>query len=130
MRLYLFSQRNFMKYHFEKPLWYISMYGERYECDHPIYSVCTLYKIGDRGLAVIQQRYLPDDKRTWWGEIDSCLTDLIYLNDGFKDLFDKRAGKCTNGLYPTMTVRQVMWALRMKPLSKERWETCFDRRDI
>jgi hypothetical protein len=23
-----------------------------------------------------------------------------------------------------------MWALKMKPLKRERWETCFDRRDI
>ena len=27
----------------------------------------------------------------------------------------------------TVTVRQIMWALRMKPLKKERWETVFDR---
>jgi hypothetical protein len=24
----------------------------------------------------------------------------------------------------------MMWALKMKPLPKERWETAFDRRDI
>jgi hypothetical protein len=23
-----------------------------------------------------------------------------------------------------------MWALKMKPIKRERWETCFDRRDI
>nr|DAP49012.1 MAG TPA: hypothetical protein [Caudoviricetes sp.] len=34
------------------------------------------------------------------------------------------------GLYPTVTVRQIMWALKMKPIQKERWETVFDRRDI
>jgi len=31
---------------------------------------------------------------------------------------------------PTVTVRQIMWALKMKPIKKEKWETCFDRRDI
>lgn len=34
--------------------------------------------------------------------------------------------KCTDGLYPTVTIRQIMWALKMKPLPRERWETCFD----
>lgn len=119
-----------MKYHFERPLWFTSMYGRRYECDHPVYSVCTLYQIEERGLAVIQQRYNPESKITWWSEIDPWLTDAIYLNDKFRDLFDKYAGKCTDGLYPTITIRQLMWALRMKPLFKERWETCFDRHSI
>lgn len=29
-----------------------------------------------------------------------------------------------------VTVRKIMWALKMKPLNKNRWETCFDRRTI
>ena len=62
--------------------------------------------------------------------IDPWLTDPIYLDIGFKDLFDARAGKCMDGLYPTITVRQLMWALKMKPIPRERWETCFDKRDI
>ena len=33
-------------------------------------------------------------------------------------------------IYPTVTVRQLMWALKMKPIRRERWETCFDRRII
>lgn len=119
-----------MKYHFERPLWFTSMYGKHYECNHPVYSVCTLYQIEERGLAVIQQRYNPESKVTWWSEIDPWLTDAIYLNDKFRDLFDKYAGKCTDGLYPTITIRQLMWALRMKPLLKERWETCFDRHGV
>lgn len=35
-----------------------------------------------------------------------------------------------DGLYPTVTVRQIMWALKMKPIPRERWETVFDRREI
>lgn len=31
---------------------------------------------------------------------------------------------------PTVTIRQIMWALKMKPIKRERWETVFDRRDI
>ena len=82
------------------------------------------------GLAVIQQRYLTDTKCTYWSEIDPWLTDQLYLHPGFKKFFDERAGECVNGLYPTVTIRQIMWALKMKPIKRERWETCFDRRNI
>lgn len=119
-----------MKYFYEKPTIYLSMYGQAYECDHPVYSRCTLYLINGQGLAVIQQRYNPENKTTWWGEIDPWLTDDLYLHPGFKSVFDKRSGACSDGLYPTITIRQLMWALKMKPLPRERWETCFDRRDI
>lgn len=119
-----------MRYHYERPALFGSMYGETYICAHPVYSRCTLYKIGDKGLAVIQQRFVDSTKSTYWGEIDSYLTDALYLNERFKDYFDMRAGVCKNGLYPTVTIRQIMWALKMKPLPKERWETVFDRKDI
>lgn len=119
-----------MRYHFEKQPFYTNLYGTTYSCDHPVYSVCTLYRIHDRGLAVIQQRFDPLTKRTWWGEIDPWLTDAIYLHEGFVQLFDNRSGTDKNGIFPTITVRQLMWALKMKPLPKERWETTFDRRGI
>lgn len=48
-----------MRYHYEKPKVYLSMYGETYECYHPVYDRCTLFKMGKKGLAVIQQRYDP-----------------------------------------------------------------------
>lgn len=119
-----------MRYHYEKPDIYISMYGETYTCDHLIYSACTLFKIGNKGLAIIQQRYDPDTKKTWWGEIDPWLTDALYLHPHFKEFFDERSGEAEDGLYPTVTVRQLMWRLKMKPLPRERWETCFDRKVI
>lgn len=119
-----------MRYHHNKPKYYISVYGERYKCNHPVYSVCTLYKIGDKGLAVIQQRYRKRTKSTIWTDIDPWLTDEIYINKRFKDFFDSRAGECIDGLYPTVSVRQIMWALKIKPIKKERWETCFDRKLI
>jgi hypothetical protein len=106
------------------------MYGCTYECDHPVYDKCTLFRIKDKGLSVIQQRFDKDSKVCWWGEVDPWLTDTLYLHPKFKEYFDERAGVCTNGLYPTVTIRQIMWALKIKPLKKERWETCFDRRDI
>lgn len=101
-----------------------------YLCNHPVYNKCTLYSIGDKGLAVIQQRYDPETKVTWWDEIDPWLTDALYLHPKFKDYFDERSSECTDGLYSTVTIRQIMWALKMKPLKKERWDTTFDRKDI
>lgn len=119
-----------MRYHYKKPSIYLSKYGEMYKCNHPVYNVCTLFKIGGKGLAVVQQRIDKDTKLTWWSEIDPWLTDEIYLHPRFKKFFDERASKCTDGLYATVTIRQIMWGLKMKPLPKQRWETCFDRKNI
>ena len=118
-----------MRYHHEKPELYLSMYGTTYICNHPVYDRCTLFEEDGRGLAIIQQRS-DESKRTWWDEIDPWLTDLLYLHPKFKEFFNERAGECTDGLYPTVTIRQIMWALKIKPIKRERWETCFDRRYI
>lgn len=109
---------------------YISMYGAMHTCNHPVYNRCTLFQIGENGLSVIQQRFDEKTKKTWWGDINPWLTDMLYLHPKFKEFFDDRSGPCTNGLYPTVTIRQIMWALKLKPIPKERWETCFDRRSI
>lgn len=119
-----------MRYHYEKPTTYSTLYGTTYLCNHPVYYKCTLYLIGEKGLGVVQQRFDPINKTTKWGEIDPWLVDLLYLHPKFKAFFDERAGECRDGLYPTVTVRQIMWALKLKPLRRERWETCFDRRMI
>lgn len=119
-----------MRYHHEKPAIYSTMYGSTYVCKHPVYDTCTLFKIKDKGLAVIQQRYDESDKTTWWTEIDPWLTDLLYLHPKFESFFEERSGTATDGIYPTVTIRQIMWALKIKPIPRERWETCFDRRVI
>ena len=119
-----------MRYYYTKPSIYNGMFAKTYLIDHEIYSRCTLYKIGNKGLAVIQQSYISKTKSTYWSEIDKCLVDDIYLNPGFKEYFNERAETPTDGLYPTVTIRQIMWALRMKPLLKQRWETTFDRKLI
>lgn len=119
-----------MRYHYISKGFETCMYGETYECDHPVYSRCTLFRMGEQGLAIIQQRYDPETKKTWWGELDPGLPDKLYLQPGFYDYFQERSNSCRDGLYPTVTVRQIMWALRMKPLPKKRWETVFDRKDI
>jgi hypothetical protein len=119
-----------MRYHYEKPIVYSSIYGSTYTCDHPIYNKCTLFQIHNKGLAVIQQRFNPVTKHTYWCEIDPWLTDELYLHANFEKFFNERAGECRDGLYPTVTIRQMMWGLKMKPMQKERWETCFDRRHV
>lgn len=119
-----------MRYFYERPAMYSSMYGSTYSCNHPVYDKCTLFIINDKGLAVIQQRYNFDDKTTYWTEIDPWLMDELYLHERFEEFFNERAGERQNGLYPTVTIRQIMWGLKMKPLPRERWETCFDRRLI
>lgn len=119
-----------MRYHYEKPNSYASVYGNTYVCDHPVYNRCTLFTVSDKGLAVVQQRFDDKSKATYWSEIDPWLTDTLYLHPKFKAFFDERAGTCMEGLYPTVTIRQIMWALKIKPMRRERWETCFDRRLI
>lgn len=106
------------------------MYGFEYKCNHPVYDVYTLYKIGDKGLCVIQQIFNNDTKSTFWSEIDPLLTDILYLHPKFKAYFDKISGECIDGLYLMVTIRQIMWALKMKPMPRERWETYFDRREV
>lgn len=119
-----------MRYHYNKPNLYFAKYGESYACDHPVYDKCTLFKINKKGLAVIQQRYDSDTKHTYWGEIDPWLNDELYLHPKFYKYFKERAAESDNDIYPTVSIRQIMWALKMKPMRKEQWETCFDRKLI
>lgn len=119
-----------MRYHYEKPKHYSPAFGTSHTCNHPVYDKCTLFKIGRKGLAVIQQRHDPKTKKSWWGEIDPWLIGDLYLHIKFKQFFDERAGEPVDDIYPTVSIRQIMWALKIKPIPRERWETSFDRRDI
>ena len=119
-----------MRYHYEKPVIYMSKYGSTHICSHTVYSRCTLFEMNGRGLTIIQQRYDDKTKNTWWGEIDPWLTDSLYLHPKFMEFFNNRAGEAMDGIYPTVTIRQIMWALKMKPIKRERWETCFDRKSV
>lgn len=119
-----------MRYHYNKPKIFNSVCGQTYCCDHPLYNRCTLYLIDGVGLAVIQQRFKRISKSTYWTEIDPWLVDDIFNQSRFLELFKERASSPVDDLYPTMSVRQIMWALKMKPLKKEPWETVFDRKYI
>lgn len=101
----------------------VQIFGKTYECDHILYNRCTLFESRGLGLAVIQQRYDPKTKHTWWGEIDSCLANDIYLSEKFVSYFKEHASyPDKNGIYPTVKVRKLAWALRIKPMKKEAWE--------
>lgn len=119
-----------MRYHYDKPDRYFVNYGRVHHCDHPVYSRCTLYFERGIGLAVIQQRYDPETKSTYWTEIDPWLNDALYFNERFGEYFFANAGESDNGIFPTVPVRKLMWTLRMKPLPKDIWETTFDRRFV
>ena len=116
-----------MRYHYEPAEEYMVTKGQLYCCDHPVYNRCTLYKHGELGLAVIQQRYDEFTKYTYWTEIDPCLMDAVFNNEFFARYYLSLAGKPVDGIYPTVTIRKLMWALRMKPLPKQCWETAFER---
>ena len=79
---------------------------------------------------MIQQRYVERNKHTYWSEIDPWIANCLYLNPQFAALVNERGKEPVDGLYPTITVRQAMWAVKMKPLKKLQWETVFDHKDI
>lgn len=104
-------------------------FGEIFWCDHPVYDECTLYRKDGKGLAVIQQRYNPRQKTTKWTHIDDELVDKIYKHHNFEWFFDRYSAPINeNACYPTVTLRQIMHALRMPPLPRQDWETVFDHK--
>lgn len=112
-----------MRYHYEKTNAALLNNIEIYECNHPFYNKCTLFKTGNKGLAVIQKRHSEGTKWTWWGPIDSCIANDIAVHPEFKNFLEEKAAEPDEeGLYPTFGVRRVMWVLRMKPLKREYWE--------
>lgn len=119
-----------MRYFSKPPEFSVQSFGEVYKCDHPLYDKCTLYRDKEKGIAIIQQRFDEKTKRTYWTEIDGWIANALYLRPKFHLYFKEHAKPAENGLYPTVSVRQIMWYVRMKPLKKERWETVFDRKDI
>ena len=111
-----------MRYFYEKPTVYCSHYATVEVSDSPYYRTHTLYLIEGRGVKVIQQHFDPKSKTFWWGAIDPWLVDDIFLNDNFIKWFRSYSDVEP---YPMITVRKLMWALRMKPLPKEEWEVIF-----
>lgn len=107
--------------------------AELYKCNHPIYNKCTLFKMDDfegYGLSVIQQRFNETEKVSWWGPIDPWLTGDISKSDAFPEYFARHAALPEDGIYPTIEVRRLMYALGMKPLKKQPWESKLDSHKI
>ena len=79
--------------------------------------------MNNKGLAVVQRKFNAKMKVSWWDCIDIALANDISRHDGFKEFLESNAKEPDeNGIYPTISVRKVMWALRMKPLKRELWE--------
>ena len=112
-----------MRYFTEKPKDASRTRRYTYECNHPLYSACTLLEKEGRGLAIVQRRFNARLKIFWYGPIESWLVNEIVSNDGFESYFDEHAESSRDGLYPTVGIRQLMWALKMKPLRKEWWDS-------
>jgi len=112
-----------MRYFTEKPDRATTTRMYTYSCNHPLYSECSLIKLGDAGLAIVQRRFNKKQKVFWYGPVESWLIDEIQTHSKFQSYFESKCGKCKDGLYPTVTVRQIMWALKMKPLKKAWWES-------
>lgn len=111
-----------MKYYYEKPDEWLSA-GKIYICDHPLYNRCTLFQNESKGVAIIQEYFDPNKKARWWSSIKPWIAGDIFFHEKFQEFFNDNAQEAdANGLYPTFTVRTVMWALRMKPLKREYWE--------
>ena len=100
-----------------------------YVCNHPYYDNCTLFCKEDltdfKGFAVVQERFDPKSKIFWWGPIDMKLENDILNNKLYPDYFEKHAELPVNGLYPTINIRKVMWALKMRPMKLQEWEKRF-----
>lgn len=99
------------------------LYSSTYNMNHVLFDNCTLYKSGELGLAVIQQRFNKTMKVSWWGPIDPWLANDIYEQPYFREFFFKRAREVADGFYPVIEVRKLMYALHMKPMKRELWET-------
>lgn len=111
-----------MKYYYEKPEDWVGA-GQIYICNHPRYNQCTLFRSGPVGLAVIQEKFNKRTKARYWSSVEPWIAGDIFLNERFETYFTEHAGEPDEkGLYPTVTLRKLMWALRMKPLKKEEWE--------
>ena len=113
-----------IKKYYQKPATWKGDKGRLYYCSHPLYNKCTLYFDGEKGLAVIQQRFDPITKYTWWSNLDPWLVDDIYNAPDFHDYFEQHATPRAE-LYCTVTVRQIMRAVGLPPMKKEAWESRF-----
>ncbi|MBQ9250672.1 MAG: hypothetical protein IJ179_09945 [Oscillospiraceae bacterium] len=111
-----------MKYYYEPPQIIVPVYGEVVTLKHPVFQSGTLYFERERGIIVVQQYFDIDKKACQWKAVNPGLANDIYLSSRFHEFFLEHA---TEENFPIYQVRKLMWALRMKPLSREPWEDYF-----
>lgn len=90
---------------------------------HPLYTAYTKFSDGGKSFGAIQQRYNETLHCTWWGPIDKDLIDKILDSPYFDEFWEDTAR--SSGLDHVIEIRRIMWALHMKPLPRELWETKF-----
>lgn len=62
-------------------------------------------------------------KTFYYDKLPPYLANDIFEAKGFEEYFKAHSAAERDGLYPTVTARSIMWALRMRPLKKEWWES-------
>lgn len=76
-------------------------------------------------------KYLAIKDRPWKYQDLADAMRVIHAEDECNDTYGRiRMYQALLLKNPTVTIRQIMWALKMKPIQRQRWETCFDRREI
>ena len=98
----------------------------KYFCrlNHPLYNSCCLFETKEgTGLAIVQRYFNPKMKVYWYGAVESWIMDEVVKHDDFLPYIYKNSEEAILGVYPTVNIRQVMYALKMKPLKKEWWES-------
>lgn len=98
------------------------------DVDYPVCNRCDILYDPEAkvGLAVIQQRWNGRLKHTWWENVDRSIMDYIQYSPLLEDVFYQKAEEADEfGRFPVIEVRKLMWALKMKPMPKQFWETRF-----
>lgn len=112
-----------MRYFYEPTSGHDHNYFQLYSYDHPLFDLCTLYLQDELGLIVIQQHYDQANKTVSWGPVEPNLANDIFICPEFRQYFITHADHAlSDGYYPVVSVRKLMWALRMKPLRRGDWE--------
>jgi len=99
-------------------------------CSHLVYERCTVLFDEKKCVRIVQQHYNPETRHTWWAEVDPKLLSLICCQNKSYEWFNEKAVPLDSKVIPAYTIRQVMWALRVKPMPKLPWETSFDHSPI
>lgn len=98
-------------------------YGSIEIVNHPLYFSGTLFENDGYGIVIVREYFNPKDKYKYYGPIDPCIANDIYLSPRFPKYFSKKAErKNEKGLYPTVLLKKVMWEMRLKPLKKTKYE--------